>query len=134
MYAQPNLPLNGQKRSSQKKPANLTSIFIHHSLLMELIFRLSLGIAALVNLLPALLAIRPQNIAKSYGVSVPDGNYELLLRHRAVLFGIVWGLMLYSALTKVYYELATLIGQNHFLRIRRAMAGLPGIRSVCLPA
>lgn len=74
---------------------------------MELIFRLSLGLSALINLLPALLAFRPQNITKSYGVAVDDGNYELLLRHRAVLFGIVGGLMLYSALTKAYYEIAT---------------------------
>ena len=77
---------------------------------MELVFRMTLGLAGVVNLLPATLLFLPRNMAKSYGIAVPDGNYELLLRHRAVLFGIVGGLMLYSTLTRKYYAVSTVIG------------------------
>ena len=71
---------------------------------MELIFRICLFIAGVINTLPALLAFLPEKIATSYGVEVPNANYELLLRHRAVLFGIVGGLMIYSAISKKNYD------------------------------
>ena len=77
---------------------------------MELIYRIALFIAGLINLLPVLLAFLPEKISKSYGIDVPNANYELLLRHRAVLFGIIGGLMIYSAIAKKYYEIATTFG------------------------
>jgi hypothetical protein len=77
---------------------------------MELLFRITLFVAGVINLLPSLLAFLPEKTAKSYGIEIPNANYELLLRHRAVLFGIVGGLMIYSALVKKHYELSTIAG------------------------
>ena len=77
---------------------------------MELIYRITLFIAGLINLLPSLLAFLPDKISKSYGVEIPNANYELLLRHRAILFGIIGGLMIFSAIVKKYYEIATIAG------------------------
>jgi hypothetical protein len=77
---------------------------------MESLFRLTLFIAGVINLLPSFLAFLPQKIASSYGIDIPDANYELLLRHRAILFGIVGGLMIYSAITKTYYGIAGTAG------------------------
>jgi heme A synthase len=77
---------------------------------MELIFRITLFIAGLINLLPALLAFVPDKISKSYGIEIPNSNYELLLRHRAILFGIIGGLMIYSAIVKKQYEIASTAG------------------------
>jgi hypothetical protein len=77
---------------------------------MEVIFRISLFIAGIINILPSLLAFLPDKISKSYGIEIPNGNYELLLRHRAILFGIIGGLMIYSAIAKKYYEVATIVG------------------------
>ena len=77
---------------------------------MEILFRITLFIAGAINLLPFILAFLPQKISKSYGIVVPDVNYELLLRHRAVLFGIVGGLMIYSAITKKIYAISVSIG------------------------
>lgn len=73
---------------------------------MELIFRIILFCSGVINLLPSLLAVLPTRIQKSYGVAIPDVNYELLLRHRAVLFAMIGGLMIFSALAKKYYEVA----------------------------
>ena len=77
---------------------------------MELIFRISLFIAGVINILPSILAFLPNKISKSYGVELSNGNYELLLRHRAALFGIIGGFMLFSAISKKYYEGSTIIG------------------------
>jgi hypothetical protein len=77
---------------------------------MELVFRITLFVAGIINLLPSLLAFLPDKIAKSYGIEMPNANYELLLRHRAILFGIIGGLMIFSAITKKHYEIATTVG------------------------
>lgn len=77
---------------------------------MELLFRITLFVAGVINLFPSLLAFLPEKIAKSYGIEIPNANYELLLRHRAILFGIIGGLMIYSALVKKHYELSTIAG------------------------
>ncbi len=77
---------------------------------MEILFRICLFITGVINFVPSFLALLPAKISQSYGVAVPDANYELLLRHRAVLFGIIGGLMIYAALKKQYYNLATIMG------------------------
>ncbi|GAA4371041.1 hypothetical protein GCM10023185_46140 [Hymenobacter saemangeumensis] len=77
---------------------------------MELIYRISLFIAGVINLLPSFLAFLPARISSAYGIAVPDANHELLLRHRAVLFGIVGGMIIYSALSKQYYMVSTIAG------------------------
>ncbi len=77
---------------------------------MELIYRITLFVAGLINLLPSMLAFLPDKISKSYGIEIPNANYELLLRHRAILFGIIGGLMIFSSVVKKYYEIATIAG------------------------
>ena len=77
---------------------------------MELTFRILLFIVGVINLAPATLAFFPEKISDSYGVEVSNVDLELLLRHRAVLFGIVGGLMIYSSLTRRYYLVSTIIG------------------------
>jgi hypothetical protein len=77
---------------------------------MDLLLRIALFISGIINILPSLLAFLPDKISKSYGIEIPNANYELLLRHRAILFGIIGGLMIYSAIVKKYYELSTIAG------------------------
>jgi len=77
---------------------------------MELIFRICLFIAGIINTIPTFLAFLPDKISTSYGIEIPDSNLELLLMHRAVLFGIIGGIMIYSAISKRNYNLAVCIG------------------------
>ena len=77
---------------------------------MELIFRICLFITGVINILPSLLAFLPNKISESYGIEIPNQNYELLLRHRAVLFGIIGGIMIFSAIRKSNYSMAVCIG------------------------
>ena len=77
---------------------------------MELIFRICLFITGIINLLPFIIAFLPEKIVTSYGIVVPDQNYELLLRHRAVLFGIIGGIMIHAAIGQRNYALAVGVG------------------------
>ena len=77
---------------------------------MEIVFRMALTIAGIINIIPSILAFAPSKFLSSYGIELPDATFELLLRHRAVFFGIVGGLLIFSAITKKHYELSTSIG------------------------
>ncbi len=77
---------------------------------MELLFRILLFITGAINVLPAILVFSSEKLSKSYGIEIPNPNFELLLRHRAVLFGIVGGLMLYAAILKKHYSLSITVG------------------------
>ena len=56
------------------------------------------------------LAFFAEKISKSDGIDISNASLELLLRHRAVLFGIVGTLTLYSAIMKLHYSLSTTVG------------------------
>ena len=77
---------------------------------MESFFRISLLIAGIVNFTPCVIAFLPAKTASMYGMALQDANLELLMRHRTVLFGLIGGLIIYAALTKQHYTLATLMG------------------------
>ena len=77
---------------------------------METVFRISLFIAGVINMLPSILVFLPEKLSKSYGIEIPNTDFELLLRHRAVLFGIVGGLMIYSSISKNYYSISLISG------------------------
>lgn len=77
---------------------------------MELIFRICLFVAGVINFIPSFLAFIPSKISSSYGIAVPTANYELLLRHRAVMLGIIGGFMIYAAISKKQYSAAIVLG------------------------
>ncbi len=54
-------------------------------------------LTGLVNLLPVSGVLSSGRLQALYGVALQDANVIILMRHRAVLFGIVGGLLLLSA-------------------------------------
>jgi hypothetical protein len=54
-------------------------------------------LAAVVNLLPAIGVLSTARLEALYGVVVQDPNLAILMRHRAVLFGIVGALLAVAA-------------------------------------
>lgn len=54
-------------------------------------------VAAAINLAPVLGAFAPGRMTALYGVDLEDPNLQILMRHRAVLFGLVGGLLLVAA-------------------------------------
>ncbi len=64
---------------------------------MKPLWTLLVLVAALINLAPVLGAASPARMAALYGITLDDANLEILMRHRAVLFGLVGGLLLVAA-------------------------------------
>ena len=56
-----------------------------------------LVLVAIIHLLPLSGVLGPEQLSVLYGVSVNDPNLEILMRHRAVLFGLLGIFMLYAA-------------------------------------
>jgi hypothetical protein len=54
-------------------------------------------VAAAINLAPVLGAFAPGRMSAAYGVELGDANLQILMRHRAVLFGLVGGLLVAAA-------------------------------------
>ena len=64
---------------------------------MQHLWTLLVLVAAAINLAPVLGAVAPERMNALYGVDLEDANLQILMRHRAVLFGLVGGLLLVAA-------------------------------------
>ena len=64
---------------------------------MQPLWTLLVLIAAAINLAPLLGAVAPERMSALYGVNLDDPNLQILMRHRAVLFGVVGGVLLVAA-------------------------------------
>ena len=64
---------------------------------MQILWTVLVLVAAAINLAPVLGALAPERMTALYGVELDDPNLQILMRHRAVLFGLVGGLLLAAA-------------------------------------
>ncbi len=67
-------------------------------------------VAAVVNLLPVTGAISNTLLSRAYQIEALHPDVSLLLRHRAILFGIIGALLVYAAFTPSIRGFATLAG------------------------
>jgi hypothetical protein len=93
-------------------------------------------LAGLINLAPVLGAFSVERMQSLYGVALQDANLGILMRHRAVLFGIVGAIMLASAfhppLRPVAYA-AGFLSMLSFLAIAWLVGGYNAeIQRVCM--
>jgi hypothetical protein len=77
---------------------------------MENLYRLILLITGLVHILPFSFLFFTEQLQKNYGVDISDANLQLLLRHRAIFFGLIGVGMILSAIKKSFYGWASAIG------------------------
>lgn len=64
---------------------------------MERIISILLIVVGLVNFLPVFGIVSAAALSKAYGIDLPQGDLLILMRHRALLFGIVGALIISSA-------------------------------------
>lgn len=62
----------------------------------DLVIDLLLGLSAVIHLAPTIGVLSVGRLETLYGVPVPGPDLALLLRHRAVLFGILGGLLVWG--------------------------------------
>jgi len=67
-------------------------------------------IVALIHALPLVGVLGAAKLTQLYGVDVQDPTLELLLRHRAVLFGLLAAFLAYAAFRPELQRLALIAG------------------------
>ena len=77
---------------------------------MQYLWVLLVLVAAAINLLPVTGAFAPERMSALYGVNLDDPNLQILMRHRALLFGIVGGLLVAAAFHPPLRTLAYVVG------------------------
>lgn len=82
---------------------------------MQHFWTLLVLVAAAINIAPVLGALAPERMTLLYGVELDDPNLQILMRHRAVLFGIVGGLLLVAAFHPPLRTLGYAVGFSSML-------------------
>ncbi len=73
---------------------------------MRYVVPVALLLVALIHALPLIGVVGAGKLEALYGVSVRDANLELLLRHRAVLFGLLAAFLAYAAFDPSLHRVA----------------------------
>lgn len=77
---------------------------------MRFVVPVVLVLVAVIHALPLLGVLGADQVARLYGISAPDPNLELLLRHRAVLFGLLAAFLAYAAVRPELHRAALAAG------------------------
>lgn len=67
-------------------------------------------IVAIIHILPLFGAQGNNALNKMYGLVIEESNISILMRHRAILFGIVAMILIYAIFFPMYRPMAILIG------------------------
>ena len=89
---------------------------------MDIVAAVLIAIAGIVNLLPIAGALSGDRLHALYGLPLGDANLVILMRHRAVLFGIVGGLLLTAVFVdelRPFAIVAGLLSMMSFVLIAR---------------
>jgi hypothetical protein len=101
---------------------------------MRYVVPIALLITALIHALPLLGLTGGARLATLYGITDMDASLEILLRHRAVLFGLLAAFLVYAAFNRELHGVA-LIGASisvfSFLALAITTGGYnPGVATV----
>lgn len=76
---------------------------------MRILTTLALLVVGIIHLIPLSGVLGPEHLARLYGAAPSDPSALILMRHRAVLFGIVGGACMYAAFKPALQWLALLL-------------------------
>ena len=77
---------------------------------MRILISVMLVIAGLIHLLPLTGALGAARLEKLYGLPFADANLAVLMRHRAVLFGLLGSLLIAGAFRPELQAVAIIAG------------------------
>lgn len=77
---------------------------------MRYVVSAMLLVVAIIHLLPLSGALGVEQLARLYGISVAEPNMVILLRHRAVLFGLLGALLAIAAFVPALQPTALIAG------------------------
>ena len=70
----------------------------------------ALIVVAIIHLMPLLGVLGSERLGALYGIRFDDPNLAILMRHRAVLFGVLGGFLLYAAFRPAFQPAALIAG------------------------
>jgi hypothetical protein len=76
---------------------------------MSKLITVCLVIVGLINFVPVLAIISVQKLEEAYSISLISRDLIILMKHRALLFGILGGFILYSAFVPVHQRPAVIM-------------------------
>jgi len=91
-----------------------------------------LVLVGLINFLPVIGVISASKIAQAYSVELVSNDLIILMRHRALLFGIVGGFVLYSIIAPQYQVVAMVMAAISMLGFLGLMWSVGGYNSSIL--
>jgi hypothetical protein len=77
---------------------------------MRYLISVTLLIASVIHLLPVFGLLGGEKLTSLYGVTIADPTVVMLMRHRAVLFGILGGLLLVAVFRPALQPTAFVVG------------------------
>ena len=69
---------------------------------MNKLSTLCLVVVGLLNVAPVLGLISTPKLERAYAIELASKDLEILMRHRALLFGVLGGFVLYAAVVPLY--------------------------------
>ncbi|MEL7044559.1 MAG: phosphopantetheine adenylyltransferase [Pseudomonadota bacterium] len=85
-----------------------------------------IALVGIVNALPVVGALGASQLASAYGIALPSDSLLLLLRHRAILFGIMGAFVLVS-LARPEYRIAAFVMAGTSMLSFLVLAGHSGV-------
>ncbi len=88
---------------------------------MNMAVAILLFVVGVINFLPVIGVLSAAKISQAYSIELPSNDLIILMRHRALLFGVVGGFILYSVFVPSYQFAAmlmaaiTMIGYLYFV-------------------
>ena len=76
---------------------------------MAKLITLCLAVVGLINFVPIAGLLSAQKLESSYSIELASNNLIILMRHRALLFGVLGGFIFYSAFVPSYQGAAMIM-------------------------
>jgi hypothetical protein len=73
---------------------------------MKILIAVMLVIVGVIHLLPLAGVLGAERLSALYGLRIDEPNLVILMRHRAVLFGLLGGYLLYAAFQPAHQRVA----------------------------
>jgi hypothetical protein len=93
---------------------------------MEKVITLCLVVVGLINFAPVTGIISAQKLETTYSVTLAGNDLPILMRHRALLFGILGAFILYSAFNPFYQPAAMIMGGASMVGFALLVLGVGG--------
>lgn len=93
---------------------------------------LCIAVVGVIHLLPLVGVLGAERLNTLYGIAVGEPNLALLMRHRAVLFGLLGGVMLAGALHEPWRLLAYGLAWVSVVSFMLLAASQPGLNAAVL--